>query len=89
MTVTYVRTPEGHEVDFLARSAAGDTELLQVVVRRDGRRSGRAGDPSARGGRPPLPAGRPPAADARRGTPCRGTSPEGILAQPAYEWMLS
>ena len=29
MTVTYLRTPEGHEVDFLARSPAGETELAQ------------------------------------------------------------
>ena len=30
--VTYVRTPEGREVDFLARAAAGGTELIQVCA---------------------------------------------------------
>ena len=30
--VTYVRTPEGYEVDFLARSASGDVELIQVCA---------------------------------------------------------
>ena len=30
--VTYVRTPEGWEVDFLARAAAGGTELIQVCA---------------------------------------------------------
>ncbi|HUP23107.1 MAG TPA: ATP-binding protein [Thermoanaerobaculia bacterium] len=30
--VTYVRTPEGHEVDFLAREPDGKTHLLQVCA---------------------------------------------------------
>lgn len=30
VSATYVRTREGHEVDFLARSASGETELIQV-----------------------------------------------------------
>ena len=30
--VTYVRTPEGYEVDFLARGAGGDMELIQVCA---------------------------------------------------------
>ena len=30
--VTYLRTPEGYEVDFLARSASGDEELIQVCA---------------------------------------------------------
>ena len=30
--VTYVRTPEGHEVDFLTRDANGAVELLQVCA---------------------------------------------------------
>ena len=53
MTVTYLRTPEGHEVDFLARSAAGETELLQVVADATerstwpSRRSGRSRTPAA------------------------------------------
>ena len=31
LTVTYVRTADGHEVDFLARSATGEMELVQVA----------------------------------------------------------
>ena len=30
--VTYVRTPEGYEVDFLTRSATGELELIQVCA---------------------------------------------------------
>ena len=30
--MTYVRTPEGYEVDFLARDATGETELIQVCA---------------------------------------------------------
>ena len=30
--VTYVRTPEGYEVDFLARDAGGEMELIQVCA---------------------------------------------------------
>lgn len=30
--VTYVRTPEGYEVDFLARARGGEQELIQVCA---------------------------------------------------------
>ena len=30
--MTYVRTPEGYEVDFLALDATGETELIQVCT---------------------------------------------------------
>ena len=30
--VTYVRTPEGYEVDFLARGASGEMEIIQVCA---------------------------------------------------------
>jgi hypothetical protein len=88
LTVTYLRTPEGHEVDFLARSTAGETELLQVVS-----------DATARDVAEPEiqaleEAGRLyPRAVRRLLTSTRDalprSAPEGILAQPAYEWMLS
>jgi predicted AAA+ superfamily ATPase len=88
MTVTYLRTPEGHEVDFLARSAAGETELLQVVS-----------DATTRDVAEPEiqaleEAGRLyPRAVRRLLTSTRDalprSAPQGILAQPAYEWMLS
>jgi predicted AAA+ superfamily ATPase len=88
MTVTYLRTPEGHEVDFLARSAAGDTELLQVV---SDATQVEVAEPEIRA---LEEAGRLyPRAVRRLLTPTRdalpSAAPEGILAQPAYEWMLS
>ena len=87
MAVTYVRTPDDHEVDFLARSATGEMELVQVAsdpmeplaVEQEVRALEDAGRlyPEARLllltlTRDALPAEVPP----------------GIVAQPAYEWML-
>jgi predicted AAA+ superfamily ATPase len=88
LAVSYVRTPEGHEVDFLARSATGRAELIQVSA-----------DPSdtataERELRALLEAGRlfPKATRrlltlTRDGIPSR--VPRGIRAQAAYEWMLA
>jgi len=82
-----VLTPEGHEVDFLARGATGELELIQVSA-----------DPTD-----PTTARRElwaleeaarlfPKAERRLLTLTRDTIPTnvppGILAQPAYEWML-
>jgi len=87
MAVTYVRTPEGHEVDFLARSPAGRSELIQVSA-----------DPtdaatSERELRALDEAGRLfPKAARRLLTLTRDTVPAvppGIQAQAAYEWMLA
>jgi len=88
MSVTYVRTPEGHEVDFLARSAAGEAELIQVSA-----------DPSdaaaaERELRALNEAGRLfPKAKRRLLTLTRDALPpkipRGVEAQPAYEWMLA
>ena len=86
-TVTYVRTPGGYEVDFLARSAAGEIELLQVCAD--------ASDPETeeRELRALAEAGkRYPKARKRLltlthdGLPT--DTPLGVIAQPAYEWML-
>lgn len=86
--VTYVRTPEGHEVDFLARNATGETELLQV-----------SSDPSdavtaEREIRALEEAGRLyPKAVRRLLTVTQDAVPAdlpaSILAQPAYEWLLA
>jgi predicted AAA+ superfamily ATPase len=86
--VTYVRTPEGHEVDFLARSAAGEAELIQVSA-----------DPSDAAAadrelRALNEAGRLfPKAKRRLLTLTRDALPpkipRGVEAQPAYEWMLA
>ena len=88
MSVTYVRTPEGHEVDFLARGAAGEAELIQVSA-----------DPSdaaaaERELRALNEAGRLfPKAKRRLLTLTRDALPpkipRGVEAQPAYEWMLA
>jgi hypothetical protein len=88
MAVTYVRTPEDHEVDFLARSPTGEMELLQVASD--------ATEPSTaeRELRALEEAGRLyPKAVRRLLTLTQDAMPKdvpaGIRAQPAYEWMLT
>jgi hypothetical protein len=86
--VTYVRTPGGFEVDFLARSAEGKTELIQVCAD--------ASDPATaeREVRALVDAGaRYPGAPRRLLTLTRDATPPdappGVTAQPAYEWLLA
>ena len=86
--VTYVRTPEGHEVDFLARTPEGGVELIQVcadasdavVAQRELRALAGAG-------------GLFPGASKRLLTLTRDgapqEAPQGVRVQPAYEWMLT
>jgi predicted AAA+ superfamily ATPase len=88
MRVTYVRTPQGHEVDFLARRPTGEDELIQVcadatdaaTAERELRALGEAGRLY-------------PKATKRLLTLTRDALPPGappeIVAQPAYEWMLA
>lgn len=85
--VTYVRTPQGHEVDFLARHPTGAEELIQVCTD--------ATDPatSERELRALEEGGRlHPKATKRLLTLTRDTLPPRvapkIVAQPAYEWLL-
>ena len=83
---TYVRTPEGFEVDFLARGD-GPPELIQVcadaseepAATRELRALAAAGTmfPSAKKRLLTLN---------RRGLPPE--APEDVIAQPAYEWIL-
>lgn len=86
--VTYVRTPEGYEVDFLARGPTGKTELIQVCAD--------ASDPAtAERELRALQAARTIHAGAsgrlltltRDGVP--GAAPPGVTVQPAYEWLLT
>lgn len=86
--VTYVRTPQGREVDFLARRATGDEELIQVCA--DAR------DPQA--SERELRALEEARALHPRATPrlltltrdaLPAAVPSGVVAQPAYEWMLT
>ena len=86
--VTYVRTPEGYEVDFLARDATGGMELLQVcadlsdsaTATRELRALAAAGEqfPRARRRLLTLTAGSIPAA-----------LPAAVEAQSAAEWLLA
>jgi predicted AAA+ superfamily ATPase len=84
---TYVRTPGGREVDFLARSATGEEALIQVCA-----------DPTAPEVRErELEALREAADEFPRATRTMLTLtrdalpaelPAGIVARPAYEWLL-
>jgi uncharacterized protein len=88
MAITYIRTPGGHEVDYLARSPGGEIHLIQVcadatdgdVLEREVRALKEAGElyPNASKHiltltRDALPA----------------TVPAGMSAQTVYEWMLT
>jgi len=86
--VTYVRTATGREVDFLARHPAGGTELIQVCAEATGdearEREVRALDEASRS----YPdANRRLLTATRDGLPA--SVPAGVVAQPAYEWLLA
>jgi predicted AAA+ superfamily ATPase len=88
MSVTYVRTPDEHEVDFLARRASGEMELLQVASD--------ASEPSTaeRELRALEEAGRLYPKAARRLLTLTQDAmpadvPAGVVVQPAYEWLLA
>ena len=86
--VTYVRTPQGCEVDFLVRGADRRPELLQVcadlsdtaVAERELRALAAAGEQFPDAGKRLLTLD-------RDGIP--STLPDGVIAEPAYEWMLN
>ena len=88
LDVTYVRTPQGYEVDFLARGPDRRPELIQVcadlsdpaVLYRELRALEAAGD------RFPGAVKRLLALD--RGNLPR-TLPDGVVAETAWEWMLN
>jgi hypothetical protein len=88
MSVTYVRTPEGNEVDFLARRAGGPEQLIQVAAdatdpataEREMRALGEAGRMHPLAARLLLTLTHD-ALPAHVGA--------GIVAQPAYEWLLA
>lgn len=86
--VTYVKTGEGFEVDFLARFPGGEEELIQVSAD-----AGEATTAERELRALEAAAGRFPRARRRLltltedGLPA--DTPEGVLAQPAYVWLLS
>ena len=88
LDVRYVRTPKRREVDFLARTADGAAELIQVAAdasdpateERELRALEEAGEmfPGARKRLLTLTTdGLPP------------NAPPDVVARPAYEWMLT
>lgn len=85
--VTYVRTPQEREVDFLVRYPAGGSELLQVsadatdatVAERELRALAEAHNLFPAAGRRLLTL-------TQDGMPAE--VPPGIVVQPAYEWLL-
>lgn len=86
--VTYVRTPGGHEVDFLARGPGGGEWLIQVcadasdraTAERELRALADAGERFPRAARMLVVLN-------RDGAPA--TVPPGVAVTPAYEWLLS
>lgn len=85
--VTYVRTPEGREIDFLARAPDGAVELIQVCADathpETAERELRALEEGVR--LYPRATCRLLVATADA-TPAR--APVGVIVQPAYEWLL-
>jgi predicted AAA+ superfamily ATPase len=87
-SVTYVRTSDDHEVDFLARTPDGKAELIQacadvsdpVTVRRELRGLAEAGVRYPKAGKRLLTL-------TRDAIPVE--VPTDVAVQPAYEWMLS
>ncbi len=86
--VTYVRTSQGYEVDFLARGADRRPELLQVcadlsdaaVAEREMRALAAAGEQFPDAGKRLL---------TLRRDDIPSTLPDRVTVEPAYEWMLN
>ena len=87
LDVTYVRTPQGYEVDFLTRGPEHRPELIQVcadlsdaaVLDRELRALEAAGEQFADAGKRLLTLDR---------DNLPRTLPYGVVAQAAWEWML-
>lgn len=86
--VTYVRTPEGHEVDFLARYASGEVELIQVCADPTGAATAERELRSlAAAGRLYRKATKRLLTLTQDALPA--AAPRDVVAEPAYVWMLS
>ncbi|MDO9265038.1 MAG: hypothetical protein Q7U02_13805, partial [Desulfosalsimonadaceae bacterium] len=86
--VAYVKTPQGFEVDFLARYPSGETELIQVCA------DATASETAERELRALAAAGKrfPEARKmlltlTRDGLPAN--APDDVIVQPAYVWLLA
>lgn len=86
--VAYVRTPQGHEVDFLARSPCGRTELIQVCADMSDPATAAREFRALDGAAAEFPGARQLLLTLTRdGLPAE--APSGVEVHPAYEWMLS
>lgn len=86
-TVTYVRTPSGFEVDFLAREPDGRTHLIQVCADASGADTAARELRALHEARPMFPEATPWLLTLTRdGAPADAP---GITVQPAYQWMLT
>lgn len=87
-TVTYVRTPGGFEVDFLARDPDGSTHLIQVCADASGADTAARELRALHEARKIHPVARPWLLTLTRdGAPAAAA--EGVTVQPAYQWMLA
>ncbi len=86
--IAYVRTPQGYEVDFLARHPSGEEELIQVCAEAG------VADTAERELRALVEAGRQfPRARKRLLTMTRDglprEAPADVIIEPAYVWLLT
>jgi predicted AAA+ superfamily ATPase len=86
--VTYVRTPSGCEVDFLARDAEGKEELIQVCADASDPRTAARELRALHEAAIQHPRARKKLLTATRDGAPAATIPD-VVVQPAYEWMLS
>ncbi len=86
-TVTYVRTPGGFEVDFLAREPDGKAHLIQVCSDASSADTAERELRALHEARKMYPTAQPWLLTLTRdGAPAAA---EGVTVQPAYQWMLT
>lgn len=87
MSLAYVKTAEGHEVDFLATSADGSTQLIQVAAGIGNAATFESEVRALQGASAEFQAARKVLiAD---GTPPRGVNaPGGVEVRPLWRWLL-
>lgn len=86
-SVTYVRTPGGFEVDFLAREPDGKAHLIQVCADASAVETAERELRALHEARKIHPAAQPWLLTLTRdGAPAEA---EGVTVQPAYQWMLT
>ena len=87
-TVTYVRTPGGYEVDFLARHPEGGSHLIQVCADGSNPETAKRELRALEEARRVHPEAKPWLLTLIREDQSAATF-KGITVQPVYEWMLS